>query len=184
MEPLIREAVLGDADGLAHAIITATNHAFRGIVPERCLAFTEKESSENWRRTLNDGFRVGEFLCVAEERPGSVIGYVLGGPSRRDPVRLGEMKQLMVLPAKQRRGLGRLLVAYVARRLAARGIHRIRVEVLKCNPNRAFYERLGAEYISEHPHDWGGVMLPMCVYEWKDTRALFEGHGTVAEKGE
>jgi ribosomal protein S18 acetylase RimI-like enzyme len=172
MDLIIREAVAADADALAHAIITATNHAFRGVVPEKCLAFTETESAANWRRTFKDGLRAGEFLCVAEERPGQVIGYVLGGPSRNDPVHRGELIALMVLPSEQRRGIGRQLVSYVARRLAARGIFQMRVEVLRCNPNRAFYEKLGAVYRSDRTHNWDGVKLPMCLYEWKDTAAL------------
>jgi hypothetical protein len=66
-------------------------------------------------------------------------------------------------------------VVHVADRLAAQGISSLRVEVLRANPNRGFYERLGARYLDEHPYEQDGVVLPMCVYGWADTRALRDG---------
>src|SRR6185436_12142252 len=83
-----------------------------------------------------------------------------------------ELKQINIVPSHQRQGIGRLLVREAVAHLAARGIHSLWVETLRCNPNRAFYERLGAQYLSERPHDWDGVILPMCRYGWPDTRPL------------
>jgi hypothetical protein len=62
----------------------------------------------------------------------------------------------------------------VAGRLADRGIHSLRVEVLRVNPHRGFYERMGARYLTDHDHDWNGVVLPECVYGWADTRVLLD----------
>lgn len=168
----LRDARVGDAEVLAHILITATDAAFRGRVPDRCLAFTEAESAANWRRTLVDGLAVGDFLVVAE-RPGEApVGYAWGGPRHDDPVYRGELRQIQVLPSEQGTGIGRLLVRHVAGRLADRGIHSLRVEVLRVNPHCGFYERLGARYLAEHVRDWDGVVLPECVYGWADTRSL------------
>jgi hypothetical protein len=43
---------------------------------------------------------------------------------------------------------------------------------LECNPNRTFYEKLGAQLINTHPHDWNGINLTMCVYKWHDIRSI------------
>lgn len=42
------------------------------------------------------------------------------------------------------------------------------------NPNRAFYERLGATFVREFPYDWDGCVTPGCVYGWTDTKALLK----------
>jgi hypothetical protein len=51
----------------------------------------------------------------------------------------------------------------------------MRVEVLRVNPNRGFYERLGARYVAERDYDWDGVVLTMCLYGWADLRPLLDG---------
>ncbi len=174
MDVHIREVNPDDADALAHVLVCANRAAYAGIVPPQCLTFTEAESAANWRRTLGAGLPQGDFIFIVEdERTKLVIAYAWGGPSADDSVYRGVLRQISVLPSHQRRGIGRLLVRRVAQRLAAeQGIRSMRVEVLRCNPNRAFYERLGARYVSERPHDWDGVVMPMCLYGWTDTHGL------------
>lgn len=170
MDITLREAAPDDAEALARIIVTAYEHAFRGLVPDQCLAFTEAESAANWKRTLHDGLPDRDFMVVAQATDGIVAGYVWGGP-HDDPLYRGEIRQIAVLPAHQSKGIGRQLVCYVAQRLAdEQNIHSLRVSVLRINPNRAFYERLGGLYVSEHPYNWEGETFPECVYGWADTR--------------
>lgn len=171
---VIRDVRIDDAEALAHILITANETAFRGRVPDRCLDFTEAESAANWRRMLVDGLPPGDVFVVAETSGGAPIGHAWGGPCD-DPAYRGELRQIAVLPSEQRQGIGRLLVRHVASRLAAQGIGSLRVEVLRANPNRRFYERLGAQYFSERDYDWDGVVLPMCTYGWMDIRSLLDG---------
>ena len=170
---VLRDAQVGDAEALAHILITANTAAFRGRVPDQCLAFTEAESAANWRRTLVAGLAPGDVLVVAESPGGRPIGYAWGGP-HDDPAYRGELRQIALLPSEQGKGVGRLLVSHVAGRLAALGINSLRVEVLQVNPNRLFYERLGACCLTEGTYDWDGAMLPMCLYGWADTRPLLD----------
>ena len=162
----VRDVCMDDAEALAHIFITAHNATFRGRIPDQCLTLTEPQSAANWRRTLTSGIPPGDILVVAEP-PGELpIGYAWAGP-QRDSSCPGELRQLHVLPSHQRRGIGRLLVSHVAGQLATNGIHQLCVGVLKANPNRAFYEHLGARYLTERDIDEDGVVLREMVYRWE-----------------
>ncbi len=199
MNNTLRDAVPDDAQALAHIIVTATQTALTGLVPEACrswltpgeraacyeravaagddparamAAADEARSAENWRKTLAEDFDRGEFLLLAEE-DGVPVGYAMGAPRPADPVFTGQLTALHVLPSRQGRGLGRLLVRETARRLAAQGIHSLRVGVLCANPSRSFYEHLGARYLYAQDFDAGeGCILAECVYGWQDTADL------------
>jgi len=173
MELTLRDVTPDDAESLAHVLITASESAFRGLVPDHCLTFTEAESATNWRRFLGDeGLPDDDFLVVALVE-NKIVGYVYGGLRAEDDLYRGEVRVLKVLPAYHQRGIGRKLISSAAQKLAKKNIYTMRVEVLRINPNRIFYERVGAKFISEYPYDWDGVKLSMCVYGWADTRALY-----------
>lgn len=172
MDIYIRAVTLADPETLAHLLITAECGAFRGLVPDQCLQFTEAESAANWRKFFSqEGTPSGsDFMVIAETTADrEAIGYVWGGIKDDG---YGIVRQLHVLPAYQGRGVGRQLVSHVAKRLAERGIYQMTVEVLSVNPNRYFYEHIGATYFSERPYDWEGVPLVSCLYRWANTRIL------------
>ncbi len=168
-----RDVVATDASGLARVLVNANERAFRGRVPDRCLEFTETESAHNWQRFFdNDSLPSGDFLIVAEANPFGVVAYTWGGACPADEQYRGEVRQLAVHPDYQGQGIGRRLVQMVAERLARRDCHSLRVDVLEVNPNRAFYERLGAVYVAQGPYDWDGEQLTSYTYGWRDTATL------------
>ena len=173
MNITLRDLRPDDAALLAKFVVRANEHAFRGLVPDHLLEFSEAESAANWQRTLNEGLPDGDFMIIAETEAGEAVGYGWGG-KYDDPLYHGELRQINVLPGYQGHGIGRLLLCQVAQRLAEQDIHSMRVEVLYINPNRAFYERLGGEFVAEGVWDWDGMLLPKYVYGWADTRALLE----------
>lgn len=172
MDISIRNVVSSDADALAHILVTAEEHVFRGLVPDKCLEFTEAESAANWQTFFVEGMPKADFMIVAETATHQAVGYAWSGPTTNDTQYAGELRQISVLPAYQGFGIGRLLVADVARRLAEQNIYSLKVEVLQVNPNRLFYEHLGATFVSQHLYNWDGITLPACVYGWSDTRGL------------
>jgi ribosomal protein S18 acetylase RimI-like enzyme len=171
----IRPAVPNDAEAIANVMITAMRSAFEGIVPDRCLQWPD--SAADWKQAITADFGTGIFLDVAQISGGLIVAYAMGSRITDDPLYPGELLQLNVLPGYQRQGIGALLVLHVARRLAEQNIHSLRVKVMRVNPYRIFYERLGAHYLSEHPYDWDGVMLPECIYGWKDSNVLLSNSG-------
>lgn len=177
-----RDATLADADALARILVPATRSAFAGLVPERCLSWLpdgvdgtlaehEARSAANWRESLAHGADPDQIFLLAVADDGEAVGYVQALPIA-DPGFRGEIGQLCVRLEYQKRGVGRALVREAARRLAARGVHSLRVGVLSINPNRAFYERLGGRPLFERDRDWDGTTFLERFYGWENTAAL------------
>ena len=183
-EFLIRQARLEDSAALGRILVTATQTAFRGRVPDRCLEWiTPEESAVNWARFFQPAQPVpeGEFLFVAEEREHGVIGLALllkRSDEDDDPEihRLQlfpwELRTLHVDPAWQRQGIGRRLVSRLADQVWHEGGRRLLVRVLLENPNRGFYERLGALQLGTQPYDWEGYRTEEILYGWESIRGL------------
>jgi ribosomal protein S18 acetylase RimI-like enzyme len=171
----LRGPVPEDAEAISGVMISAMRGAFQGLVPEHCLEWPN--SATDWKKTLTNGFEAGGFLDVAQDENGLVVGYVMSGPTQNNDLYHGEIIHLHVLPAYQGQGIGSLLMRHAASRLAAQGIHSLCVKVMRINPNRSFYERLGGEFVSERPYDWDGAILPECVYGWAETKELLNENG-------
>lgn len=167
----IRPAVVEDCPELARILVEANDDAFRGLVPDYCLeSLTITESAINWRRNFAPGgsLEKGEYLIVAIKGHEKVIGFAMGGrrTGRRDyPV---ELSVLMVDPPWQRQGVGRMLVREIVQIAMLAGFESLLVGVLKENPNRLFYERLGARQIGQKPYSWSGYVTAEILYAWDD----------------
>lgn len=110
------------------------------------------DAAESWRRRRRRYgpwlAQPGSFVLLAErgERP---IGYALvtveeGYDGWGAGERLGEVRDLAVLPEERGAGVGRLLLERVTAELAAGGIERYRLMVLSANVDAVrLYERLG-----------------------------------------
>lgn len=46
------------------------------------------------------------------------------------------------------------------------------VHVLEINPNRNFYQHLGAKYITQYQFNWGNFETISYIYAWDDTSNL------------
>jgi ribosomal protein S18 acetylase RimI-like enzyme len=105
-----------------------------------------------------------------------VIGFAAGGATIH-PVEGfdGEMGAIYLLASYQKMGAGAALVRRVAGALRERGFRSMVVWVLKANPARGFYERMGGELVGEQGIEIGGVALPEVAYGWREVRALIPG---------
>ena len=109
-----------------------------------------------------------DCLLVADDSADGVVGLVLGRACENEPGYAGEIRVLHISPAHQRQGIGRQLVCAVVDHFAQHAIDSMVVHVLKANPNRPFYERLGGQFVREEPYDWNGVILPDVIYGWRN----------------
>ncbi|MCA9330589.1 GNAT family N-acetyltransferase [Candidatus Saccharibacteria bacterium] len=171
MQISFRDVTSSDAQSLAHILVNS-NESFRGHIPDQCLKFNEEESAANWQVFLDGGLDEGHSLFLAIASSGMPVGYAWGCPTEDNSDYAGELKQLAVLPDYHRMGIGRHLVREAAQRLAMQSITSMCVHVLEVNPNRAFYEHLGAQYVSQYAYDWDGFVSPMYVYGWPDISFL------------
>lgn len=172
-----------DCQRLGEVIVGANRSAFAGRVPEQCLSELPVSTSvANWQRDFDSGaFDSGDqVLLVAEADSDGVVGFVLAGGYTAGIFRdrnisaayPREIVSLHVAPGWQSRGVGRSLVGAAADWLIARGERNLAVRVLEPNPNRAFYERLGARELGSQPYDWAGFATREVIYGWPDIGRL------------
>jgi GNAT superfamily N-acetyltransferase len=174
----VREARESDASAIGRAFVDSHHAAHRDHIPPELLAQrTYEVSSRNWARALREISAAAPTpMCiyVAEDDTGTVVGVAMGqGERNNHPVYVAEVNVLYVLPAFQRRGLGRQLVAAVARHVHEHGLHALLIRVLKVNaPARRFYEALGGQLVLEEQFEEDGVPLVQVAYGWADIRTL------------
>ncbi len=170
----IREATQVDAAAIARLHLDNWRIAYRGIVPDDLLeAITVESRQRHWDGVLAepDG---AEFVYVAEDEGGQIIGIASGGPELGgDPYYRGELYVLHVRPDAQGQGVGRALMRAVAERLAADDIITLLVWMLRENhPARHFYAALGGRFVREQPALFEGMLLMDAGYGWLDTIPL------------
>ena len=190
-ETAIRRARAGDAAAIAAAHVAAWRETYAGLVPERMLrAFSVAERTRRWHRILTVPDPARESAVFVAVRPDqSIVGF---GSCGRQPVAAllddgfaGEFSALYVLAAHQRRGVGRRLMALMARDLLAREVRGAALWVLRDNePARRFYEALGAMVVGrrielvdahltgERARAQDGALLHEVAYGWPDLALL------------
>ncbi len=170
---LIRRARLADAPAIGKVNVESWRATYPGLVPDSyLLAMSEQTSSERWRERLatpgDDG-----GIYVALERQLGLVGYASCGPQRTGIEGYGgEVHTLYLLDIAQGRGLGRRLMSAVAGHLLARGVEGMVAWVLRDNPSRWFYERLGGQRLGEQTICLGLTLLPEVAYGWRDLTEL------------
>jgi len=168
---------------LAQVLIKATQHAFRGHVPDHCLDWiTLEESAANWAKnfkteqSLNDGM----YLFVAETKPSGVIGFAMLCPLEPKPAHLQfidqgyrhELRSLQILPTLQKIGIGRQLISKIAEQVPAEGGTHLLVKMIVDNPNMGYYEHLGAAKLGSNPFVWEGYKTKEIIYGWDNIESL------------
>jgi GNAT superfamily N-acetyltransferase len=163
-------------------MVEAWLSAHHGQMPEpawraRVEEWTPEVSARAWARLLAEGAVDGNdahaVLLVAEDAAGDLVALALGTEVADESGRTAQVDALYVLPDRQGRGIGRLLLQESARRLLALGYVRLTIGVLSANlPARAFYEAMGGVESGRRTFDEDGHPLPETVYGWSDLAAL------------
>lgn len=110
-----------------------------------------------------------EQVFVVEEPGGAIVAFASGGPIKEALGEWdGELYVLYVLKAFQGLGYGKQLVTHVAQDLARRDFRSMVIWVMKDNPARRFYEKLGGRLIGEQGITIGGKDLLKVAYVWPE----------------
>jgi GNAT superfamily N-acetyltransferase len=117
---------------------------------------------------------------VAEEG-GTVVGFVSGGRGRRNWLAQGEVETLYLLDDYRDRGTGRRLMRAMAAHLAAVGCRSAMLWVLKDNPSRWFYQRLGGRPAAQETIRFAGEAMQQIAFVWDPIETLLAATAPVRE---
>jgi ribosomal protein S18 acetylase RimI-like enzyme len=165
-EITIRPARLGDARGIARLDVETWRTTYAGVLSDTYLVgLSEQRREIGWRSVI---LREPRDVRVAVDPAGAILGFGSCGPNRGDRFFAGEVFTLYVAPDWQNQGIGRRLLITLFRRLVAAGRHSAILWVLRDNPARFFYERLGAQQVSRKSLAVGGAAIAAIAYGWRD----------------
>jgi ribosomal protein S18 acetylase RimI-like enzyme len=165
-DTLIRSAHPGDAEKIARIYVDTWRSTYRNILPR---SYLEGMRYDRAAHSIQQGLMDPENQYLVAEETREIVGYIAGGAERtQDPAYAGEVYEFYLLPAFQRRGLGRRLLSALAHRLEKSSLYSMMVWVLAANPNRRFYEKTGGLYIRTRSISFAGLSLMAAAYGWID----------------
>jgi ribosomal protein S18 acetylase RimI-like enzyme len=165
-EIMIRPARSGDARGIARLDVETWRSTYAGVLSASYLVgLSERRREAGWRSVI---LREPRDVRVAVDPLGAILAFGSCGPNRSDRSFTGEIFTLYVAPDWQNQGIGRRLLIALFRRLVAAGRHSAILWVLRDNPARFFYERLGARQVSRKALAVGGAAIEALAYGWQD----------------
>ncbi len=152
----IRPARPADAVAIAAVHVAVWRTAYANILPDAYLArMSVARHASHYGAGIRAG--VGVFVATASEEDlppesGSrVVGFATAGRARGAGQTLaeGEVETLYVLDDWRDRGIGRALMGGAAEHLRGLGCQSAFLWVLRDNPSRWFYQRLGGRAAME-----------------------------------
>jgi len=164
---------------MARVHVETWKSTYRGMVPDERLdqLTVENDIAGGFGRSLLDP-PPGVAQFVAESTADGIVGFAMGCPVRQpEPGFTGELGSIYVLRSYQGGGVGTALVREVARHLLRTGHSTMVVWVLKENPYRRFYERLGGVLGRSRmdPSRIAGMPVAEVSYGWTDLHRLADG---------
>lgn len=199
----VRPAIMADAAAIAGIDVECWRVTYAGLLPDKLLlGLSEAERRRFWtgyierhpsdiivgmdaaNRVLGFGncgrAREAVGRSAFRENDGPAIDARLApdqglGARRSEASRgMGEVFTLYVATDYQGNGLGRDLLLALFARLLRRGFGSAVIWVLRDNPSRFFYERLGGKLVSHRPLQVAGATVAASAYGWPDLAAALK----------
>ncbi len=167
----LRPARPDDADAIARIHAEAWQVAYRDLMPPDLLdRFGLAPRQALWRGLLQQSRQPPYVIVAARAGPepdlAAFVWYRTTGAA--GAAFESEIVSVNVHPDRQRRGLGRRLMAAAADALAARGAASLYLWVYRQNAAaRAFYESLGGRIVDADMETYEDHVLPIVAYAWK-----------------
>ncbi len=175
----IRRARTGDSVAIAAVHVAAWRSAYAGILPNDYLArLSVPRQAAFYDRAIRSA--VGVFVATASgidvpsgERA-RIVGFATAGRARMQKPILaeGEIETLYVLDDWRERGIGRRLMRAAGAWLADEGCQSAYLWVLRDNPSRWFYQRLGGRPAAESEVGVAGRRLMQTAFLWDPIERL------------
>lgn len=177
---VVRKARSSDARGIAAVHVSVSRETYADLIPAAVLArFSVERRTRQWRKTIEKPDRTGIAVFVAADATDNgILGFGCCGRQRSEMLAGqgfdGEFQAIYVLAAAQGRGLGRALMAAMARHLSRLAISGGACWVLRENERaRRFYETLGGKIVSGQALGPGtSASLIEVAYGWRRLDSL------------
>jgi GNAT superfamily N-acetyltransferase len=169
MMPSLRPARPDDAGAIGRMHVAAWRETYPGLVPDGLIAALDPvERAAVWGRSI----AAGQCVVVVEED--GIAGLASCGPPREPELGCdGEFWAIYLLRRAQRRGLGRALMAEMARSMLAEGRRSACLWVVSANaPATGFYAALGGRVLARRTAGMRGFPLDETAYGWDRLEAL------------
>jgi phosphoribosylanthranilate isomerase len=166
----LRRATPADAEALARVHAQAWRETYAGQIPEAVLGgLGAAGRTVMWREAVARGTPVQLALL-----DGEIVGF---GASRPQPdpslAFAGEISAIYVLRRAQGAGVGRMLMAAMARDLLERGLRSASLWVLETNAGaQRFYRALGGRVVMRREQEREGFSAVGVAYGWDDLTVL------------
>lgn len=190
----IRRARPADAAAIGAVHVATWRTAYAGVLPDAYLAgLSPLRHAVGYEAAIGDRRHSHAlFVAVAKgadapaggptsEDGGTIVGFVSGGRARRPGYGDGEVETLYLLDDYRDRGVGRRLMRAMAAHLAAVGCRSVMLWVLKDNPTRWFYQRLGGRPTAREVIRFADQPLEQLAFAWNSIEALLTATAPASE---
>ena len=167
----IRASRPGDARRIARLDVETWRAAYAGILTTPFLVGLSTQRRElGWAAVIE---REPRDVRVAVDNDGNILGFGSCGRNR-DAGYDGEVFTLYVAPDWQNQGIGRALLLALFERLVSQECKSAIIWVLRENPGRFFYRRLGGREVRHKLFVVGGKRIEATGYAWGDLPRYLE----------
>jgi ribosomal protein S18 acetylase RimI-like enzyme len=178
----VRRARAWDAPSIGAVHVAAWRSAYPTILPDRFLSrLSVPRQAAYYDNVIAAGGSSAVYVAsvsgadLGRSGPGSrIVGFATCGRAARAaaPLADGEIETLYVLDDWRERGIGRRLIRAAALHLAEQGCRSAFLWVLRDNPSRWFYQRLGGRPAAEDCITVGGAKVFQTAYVWNPIDTL------------
>lgn len=171
----LRSAEPADAPSLARLHFQTWRETYRGLAPDAAFELlTEPVRLSRWQEMLALEPNLRTILVAEADR--QLAGFGVAGPPSHEAFQSrAEVKFLYVGAAFKRMGVGRKLLAHLARHMMAAGYDGMALGVVVGNsPAIAFYEALGGQRTGRYTDPGPVWRSENFIYAWDDLAELAE----------
>jgi ribosomal protein S18 acetylase RimI-like enzyme len=169
----VRPAIMTDAAAIARIDVECWQSTYAGVLSDKFLVgLSERDRRRVWSSFIA---RYPADMAVSVAPSGEVQGFGSCGRRRdADPGFAGEVFTLYVATDHQGQGIGRALLLGLFARLVRGSMGSASIWVLRDNPARFFYERLGGKLVSHRKLQVAGATLDAVAYGWRDLASVLK----------
>ena len=170
---VVREYKKEDLYSVAKVHVDTWTSTYTNIISKEYLENrTYDKQVKKWENRLFNNTDTNEFMFVAENVEGEVVGFSTASINDIDSRFDSTLYTLYILKEYQKNGIGRLLVKAVASKLRGLGAKTMSLSAFAENCSCNFYEHIGGKQGEKKIVNIAGIDIVEVSYEWDDITFL------------